>query len=70
MLLLLSQLLKSIATHGFRFVGSFSFCCLFNESHRLDASVPLGPVGPFGILGRREMWIFKSISWKVDTVVS
>lgn len=48
MLLLLSQLLKIIASCGYR----------------LDASVPLGRVGPFGLRGRREIWIFKAVHWK------
>ncbi|KAG8833765.1 hypothetical protein FRC17_010138 [Serendipita sp. 399] len=48
MLMLLSQLLKIIASFGFR----------------LDAAVPLGPVGPLGLRGRRELWIFKATSWK------
>lgn len=48
MLMLTSQLLKIIASFGYR----------------LDAAVPLGPVGLFGLKGRRELWVFKSMAWK------
>lgn len=65
MLLLLSQILKTIASFGYRFVSITPLLSLTTHSLlSLDASVPLGRTGLFGLRGRREIWIFKLVHWK------
>jgi hypothetical protein len=65
MLLLLSQILKTIASFGYRYVSITPLSSLTAHSLlSLDASVPLGRAGLFGLRGRREIWVFKSVHWK------
>ncbi|EIN13767.1 hypothetical protein PUNSTDRAFT_140231 [Punctularia strigosozonata HHB-11173 SS5] len=42
------------------FIISYLFKYLCDEGYYIDASVPLGRKGLFGLGGRREVWMFKS----------
>jgi hypothetical protein len=42
------------------FIISYIFKNLCDEGYYIDASVPLGRRGLFGLGGRREVWMFKS----------